>query len=1262
MRRPFDLEGVAMTLELTLRTDAAVRLTVSLDGQPLAGPTPLADLPALPALQAAPYDQGRALTQALGGQALLERLQNDAERLLLLETDDAAAAVPWEFAALEGGQLLAGRYGLLRLVDRPGDPAPAPDTLQFVVLAADPLVDKEGRAREGYRLRLEEELRAIRRTLAESQVDLVARRAPPTRDGLRRAMRRGPAVLHLTCHGDVIQTNNGPMAVLLLEDADGGEDRLPGPDLIDLPPRGVLRLILLSACHTARPEAGDAYLARALVQNGVPAAIGMQGAFPDPLSDELAVALYEFLLSGYSLAEALRQARLALDPDAAGLPVGYVARGGWEALPLRAGVPAIHSLRLPSRIALFQDIQAPRRLRGREAQLHALAALYSQGRQVVTVVGSGGIGKTALAAVFARRFGWRWPQGVLGLSFASGELDAARFRDDLLRGLLGEAAARQLADARPDRQEQAILEALPDWDGLLLLDNYESVLQGLDEEEPQATAVHQLVANAANGGAAMLLTSRQQPAGLAGETVFPRPRRPLPGLEAGPGAELFLHHSSRAKEEGQAGVDLAHQVARVTEGHPLAITLLAGEYDVSSDVAPVDFLAGWAEELAQAERHGLAGHHRTFAAAFNRSYERLPAPLQAHLRALSRFLFPFYAQGAALMWGLSTEEAARSASSGQDLVTAREELAGLVRRSLVEVEGWFEDGTPATYRFQPALGQALARRVGEAERPDIERGYAAYGAWLTRRGYGNIHKEPALARLVRLSMEALAAATDYLEGNERLWHIRRLAWLKGAYGQTGAAYDLLLSVLPPGRPAPDAEREPESARVESSLRYELARLCVTRGELERALALYQESLELSEQIGDLQGKTALLHQMAGVYVTRGELERALSLYQESLGLYEQIGDLQGVAASLHNMANILMAQSKWDEAEQTLQESQQLARKVGVAEHLAFAKVKLGQVAQARGDAETALARYREGLTIFERLGMPRETEQVRGMIAALEGDAQPAPQDPLRGLIARARTAGQAGDAEGAVAAGEEAVALARGRADQAQAGGEEEHVALVALSVLLYNLAGYYQQAGRHDDAVAALEEVVALDQRTGHPDLKSDREALEAARHLARLAPEERAQLEALAQTPSGSEDPAQSMRAALEAQLAGLAPEERAQLEAALRHFAGLSPEEQAQELAGMQAATQRGQIEALAAQARDGAIAALRGQTEREPFLAQLEEVAAQAAEGEEPGSPWDELASYLRAVVALLRGQPAPPVPASYAGHMAAIQSVEREA
>ncbi|MDY7077505.1 MAG: tetratricopeptide repeat protein, partial [Chloroflexota bacterium] len=430
----------------------------------------------------------------------------------------------------------------------------------------------------------------------------------------------------------------------------------------------------------------------------------------------------------------------------------------------------------------------------------------------------------------------------------------------------------------------------------------------------------------------------------------------------------------------------------------------------------------------------------------------------------------------------------------------------------------------------------------------------------------------------------------------------------------------------------------------------MAQVYVTRGDLDRALALYQESLQLKEQIGDIQGKAASLHNMAQVYVTRGDLDRALALYQESLQLKEQIGDIQGKAASLGQLANLFMMQHQWGDAEQALQESLQLAQKTESLKDLAFTTVKLGQVAQGRGDTQTALSRYREGLATFERLGMGRESAQVRQMIANLEGGTP--TQDPLQQLVAQARTAAQSGAAAAAIAAQEQAVALFRQAVEQSA----DDRDALVTLSVLLYNLSGYYQQADRHDDAVTALEEVVALDERTHHPDLESDRQALEQARHLASLTPEERAQ----SPTPPTAPSPA-ALEQQIQAQLAQLPPEQRAQAEAAIRQFAQeweqMTDEERAEYQAAAYAAAQRQQIQDLANQARDGAIAALRGQTDRAALIAQVEQVAAQAAEGEQPGSPWAELAAYLRAVVALLRGEPAPPVPESYAAHIAAIQN-----
>ena len=824
---------MAIQLQLRVEQDS---LIVTFDDQRPQQATPLAVLPSLAQLQADRFGLGRTLTTALGGEGyLLPRLDNDPDNLLLLQCDDGADGFAWEFAACADGQFLCVKTGMLRLLERDAHPARAAGPLNFVALAADPLVDEQGRPRDGQRLDLDNELKAIRATLQECGKELDARRVPPTRQELNNALLQGPALLHLTCHGNVVTTPSGPQAMLWLEKPDASPDPLSGGDLLNMATRGVLRLVLLSACLTATGT--QANLARALVHSGVPAAIGMQGTFPDPLSDDLAAALYAPLLLGYPLGEALRQARLALAiskfPETSGLLAGYVTRNSWQTgLELREGTPRVARLGKPGRLALGGEIQPPRPLLGRSLELHQLARLFSGSQRVVTLAGTGGMGKTALAAAFAERFAWRWPRGVQAYSFASG-VDYASFSSALLRALEGEERAQQAATQPESVWREAILRGAAEWDGLWLFDNYESVSQGLREGLPAAAAIHRLVADLASGGARLLLTSREQPAGLDGERLFPE-KTSLPGLGAEAGAQLFLRHSSKADPNEESDQALARAIQAAAEGHPLAIALLAGEYDVSP-VAREKFLGEWQSELNSAHRASLAGHHTTFTIAFARSYDHLDAPLQNALTRLSVFPFPFLAQALAVLDGTLPTQAVDGAPDS--LQRARQTLDELARRSLLEVDASFDDGSPASWRFQPALRQEAARR---AAAPDAQQqqGYAAYGAWLAQRGYADIHSDLGLNRLVRLSMPVLEAASAALDGSERLWHIRRLAWLKNAWGDTRTAFDLLEAALSPSLPDPAADKE--SAQVQSAIRYQLADIYNTRGDLERALALYQE--------------------------------------------------------------------------------------------------------------------------------------------------------------------------------------------------------------------------------------------------------------------------------------------------------------------------------------------------------------------------------------------------------------------------------------
>jgi hypothetical protein len=153
-----------MAITLKLRVDEG-GLVVGFDDQTVK--TALEKLPAIDRLQADPFTNGQVLTAALGGVEMLKRLADDPENLILLDCDDKADAFAWEFATLPDRQFLCVKAGMLRTVPRDAPPVTSNGALNFIALAADPLVDEDGNSREGYRLDLDNEMKATRETLRD---------------------------------------------------------------------------------------------------------------------------------------------------------------------------------------------------------------------------------------------------------------------------------------------------------------------------------------------------------------------------------------------------------------------------------------------------------------------------------------------------------------------------------------------------------------------------------------------------------------------------------------------------------------------------------------------------------------------------------------------------------------------------------------------------------------------------------------------------------------------------------------------------------------------------------------------------------------------------------------------------------------------------------------------------------------------------------------------------------------------------------------
>lgn len=274
----------------------------------------------------------------------------------------------------------------------------------------------------------------------------------------------------------------------------------------------------------------------------------------------------------------------------------------------------------------------PRTFVGRREELAALTRLLNSGR-LVTVVGPGGIGKTALCLRFAESL----PLSLAGSWFA-----------DLSRVPAGEPVLPVLADLMLEdagdtgdtagvlARLEAALSGAP---ALIILDNCEHVITSA------ATAVTRILS--ACPGARILATSRE-PLHLPDEwvmTVEPLPvanREPL-GSEPGDAVELFTRLLGRARgEEPQLSSGQVAEVAelcRALDGIPLSIELAAAR---ARTLSVSDIAASVGRGLAiLSGGPGEIPRHRAIEATINWSWNLLEPHEKRALSRLAMLTAPF---------------------------------------------------------------------------------------------------------------------------------------------------------------------------------------------------------------------------------------------------------------------------------------------------------------------------------------------------------------------------------------------------------------------------------------------------------------------------------------------------------------------------------------------------------------------------------------------------------------------------------------------
>jgi predicted ATPase/class 3 adenylate cyclase len=603
---------------------------------------------------------------------------------------------------------------------------------------------------------------------------------------------------------------------------------------------------------------------------------------------------------------------------------------------------------LPDRFPPLKSLGAQSRLPvpmtplvGRERDLEQVTGtLTGPGIRLVTLTGTGGVGKTRLSLAAAAALDQDFPQGVFFIPLAP--VRDAEVMWKTIADVLDVAADGPAADA--------VTGYLGDRRALLVLDN-------LEQLDGAAGVVAGLLAAAP--GLVVLATSRR-PLHLPGERELPVPPLQVPReasleeVSASGAARLFVQQASMSRPGFTLTAANSGDIAAICgrlDGLPLAIELAAARIRL---LAPRALLArlGHSIDLA-APDVGQSSRQQTLRNAIAWSYDLLTPDLAEAFRRLGVFA------GGCDLDALAAVAAPAPGPGADPLELA----AGLLDVSLVTVTDG-ADGEPRAGMLETIREYALERLEQAGDLDETRRRHAEYYAGVAERtdeqvrGGGPAHLT-ALDRLeaeldnlraaLTWSLEAPAAdpaPADRERAATGLRLVQALAYFWYRHGHSLEGRRWLERAI-------DLADEDGGAPV-AQLAHWLGVLLQQQGEPEAAREVLERSLAIWRDLGERDQQARELNSLGITYHHLHDVDTARSLLEESAAISREVGTPMRLAAALTNLGQLEADARNFDRATEVLQEALAIDREQGDMLGVAIDQQSLAGVALRAGRAQEA--------------------------------------------------------------------------------------------------------------------------------------------------------------------------------------------------------------------------------------------------------------------------------------------------------------------
>jgi predicted ATPase/transcriptional regulator with XRE-family HTH domain len=507
-------------------------------------------------------------------------------------------------------------------------------------------------------------------------------------------------------------------------------------------------------------------------------------------------------------------------------------------------------------------------LLGRDDDVAAVAAaLRSSGSRLVTLTGTGGVGKTRLALAVARQTGPGYADGAAFVGLAAVDDPA------LVLPAVGRVVG--LPTVEDGDVDDRVLDRLRNAHLLLVLDNLEHLAGA-------PAVVARLLAECTE--LVVLATSRAA-LRLRGETEYavhplalpPSGARDLAEVESAAAGALLLDRARAVSPGFGSGPAGAAAVAALCErlaGIPLALELAAARARVLDAEALVERLE---DAMNRAGASDLPPRQRTMRATLDWSHRLLSAPEQALLRRLSVFA------------GGCTLEAVEAVAA--DLDDPLGALERLVQHSLVVVSG---EGPARRFgMLEPVLQHARSMLHG-AEEQGARTAHATFYLDLAEQaapGYQGAEQVGWLDRAERDAANLAAAVEWWLDcgdaarAGRMAWALWLFWWLRGHLRQGRRLAEAVLGHELPGE-----------VRVRATLT--AASMAFAQGDLEDSRARWQQAGALAAVLGDAEGQAYAAAGQGLAALGSGQPAQAEPFFVSALELSGRVGAATDWVAAL----------------------------------------------------------------------------------------------------------------------------------------------------------------------------------------------------------------------------------------------------------------------------------------------------------------------------------------------------------------------------